>query len=319
MDFVRWMSSLFLRLTTPIEAVPQYTDLGPADKRYRIFTKDNDLIIGGDKLAASIDSFIAPLPAEGWRTVDPTLAGDARRAAESNLAAACTRLRERLTREQIEGTSVTLLLDHSGSMAGTRALVVADFAEAFADALIELGVAVEVLGFTTRAWLGGESRKAWIALGRPRYPGRLCDLLHVVHRNAHDTARKPHNFPSLRHPALYKENIDGEALQWARDRLMAQQRGVKILIVVSDGAPVDDSTLLVNWTGMLSDHVRAVIDEIEAEKCITLGGIGIEHDVAAYYPRSVVANPCGTLGNVAPAFVEQLIYLSTQDHPSSQG
>jgi cobaltochelatase CobT len=312
MDFARRLSSWFARLMTPFEELPQNIDPGPADKSYRIFSKDHDLVVGGNELAASIATFIEVLPSAHWGIADPALVGDARRAAESNLVAACGRLREKLTHEQIEDTAVALLLDHLGSMRAMRALIVADFAEVFADAFTELGISVEVLGFTTRSWRGGNSRKAWLARGRPKYPGRLCDLLHVVHRDANSTQGRPHRFPAMRQAALYKENIDGEALLWARDRLMARHQRVKILIVVSDGAPVDDATLSTNWNYILFDHIKEVIAEIETNGGIALCGIGIDHEIGGFYATSVAAKPCDMLGNVAPAFVEQVLLTAQQ-------
>jgi len=303
----RIVSGWFKRWSTPFEQLPQNIDPGPADKSYRVFSTANDLVIDGRALGAAPEQYIEVLAAN-WGAFDPALVAASQRDAKICLELAAERLRAELTGEQLADTALTLLLDHSGSMRATHAaLVVADFAEACADTLSELGIAIEVLGFTTRSWKGGWSRETWLTRGRPRYPGRLCDLLHVVHRDAGSATRKPHRFSIMRNPALYKENVDGEALIWARERLLARPQRAKVLIAVSDGAPVDDATMAANWNDILSDHIGAVIGEIEADGRIVIGGVGLDHEVGRYYSTSIAAKPSDALGRVGPAFIEQLV------------
>jgi cobaltochelatase CobT len=222
------------------------------------------------------------------------------------------RLQQTLTSQQREDTVVTLLFDHSGSLRPGRCyLAVAEVAEALADALTNASIATEVLGFTTSRWKGGLARKKWLADGRPALPGRLNDLLHVVHLDGSSGPRVgPHCFPVMREERLFKENIDGEALEWAQERLLENPRRRKVLIIVSDGAPVDDSTLSHNWSAILYDHVKGVSHRIASSTNIVLGGIGIEHSVQNYYSNEAVAKPIAQLAHVAPDFIEKMIAVA---------
>ncbi|MGQ7794268.1 cobaltochelatase subunit CobT [Faunimonas sp. B44] len=185
-------------------------------------------------------------------------------------------------------TVVTLLLDNSGSMRGRPITVAATCADILARTLERCGVKVEILGFTTRAWKGGQSREEWLRAGKPQHPGRLNDLRHVVYKAADAPWRRARrNLALMMREGLLKENIDGEALEWAFRRLMGRPEQRRILMVISDGAPVDDSTLSVNSGNYLERHLRHVIEQIEKRSPVELIAIGIGHDVTRYYSRAV--------------------------------
>ena len=196
-------------------------------------------------------------------------------------------------------TVVTLLLDNSGSMRGRPIMVAAVCADILARTLERCGVKVEILGFTTRAWKGGMSRDDWIKEGKPPQPGRLNDLRHIVYKAADEPWRRARkNLGLMMREGLLKENIDGEALVWAHQRLMGRPEQRHILMVISDGAPVDDSTLSVNSGHYLERHLRTVIAEIEQHSPVELLAIGIGHDVTRYYRRAVTIVDVEQLGGV---------------------
>ena len=200
---------------------------------------------------------------------------------------------------QFRDTVVTLLLDNSGSMRGRPITVAATCADILARTLERCGVKVEILGFTTRAWKGGQSREAWLAGGKPPNPGRLNDLRHIIYKSADAPWRRARkNLGLMMREGLLKENIDGEALDWAHKRLLARSEQRKILMMISDGAPVDDSTLSVNPGNYLERHLRWVIEEIETRSPVELIAIGIGHDVTRYYRRAVTIVDAEELGGV---------------------
>ncbi|MGB2933432.1 MAG: cobaltochelatase subunit CobT, partial [Methyloceanibacter sp.] len=181
-------------------------------------------------------------------------------------------------------TVVTLLLDNSGSMRGRPIMVAACSADILARTLERCGVKVEILGFTTRAWKGGHAREQWLNAGKPAFPGRLNDLRHIVYKSADAPWRRARrNLGLMMREGLLKENIDGEALAWAHQRLLGRPEQRRILMMISDGAPVDDSTLSVNSGSYLERHLRQVIEEIETRSSVELLAIGIGHDVTRYY------------------------------------
>ncbi len=185
-------------------------------------------------------------------------------------------------------TVVTLLLDNSGSMRGRPITVAATCADILARTLERCGVKVEILGFTTRAWKGGQSRESWLAAGKTPNPGRLNDLRHIIYKSADAPWRRARkNLGLMMREGLLKENIDGEALDWAHKRLLARTEQRRILMMISDGAPVDDSTLSVNPGNYLERHLRWVIEDIETRSPVELIAIGIGHDVTRYYHRAV--------------------------------
>lgn len=204
-------------------------------------------------------------------------------------------------------TVVTLVLDNSGSMRGRPITVAATCADILARTLERCGVSVEILGFTTRAWKGGQAREKWLKDGKPPNPGRLNDLRHIIYKSAdHPWRRARRNLGLMMREGLLKENIDGEALLWAHNRLIARPEQRKILMMISDGAPVDDSTLSVNPGNYLERHLRAVIELIETRSPVELLAIGIGHDVTRYYRRAVTIVDAEEL---AGAMTEQLASL----------
>ncbi len=185
-------------------------------------------------------------------------------------------------------TVVTLVLDNSGSMRGRPIMVAAVCADILARTLERCGVKVEILGFTTRAWKGGQSREAWISAGKPANPGRLNDLRHIIYKSADAPWRRSKkNLGLMMREGLLKENIDGEALEWAHDRLLARPEARRIMMVISDGSPVDDSTQSANAALYLDKHLRQVIEKIETRSSVELLAIGIGHDVTRWYRRAL--------------------------------
>jgi cobaltochelatase CobT len=220
--------------------------------------------------------------------------------------------RERET--EFRDTVVTLLIDNSGSMRGRPITVAAMSGDILARTLERCGVKVEILGFTTRAWKGGQSRERWIAAGKPQNPGRLNDLRHIVYKAADSPWRRARrNLGLMLREGILKENIDGEALRWAHNRLLERTEQRRILMVISDGAPVDDSTLSVNPGNYLEKHLREVIAEIERLGEIELTAIGIGHDVTRYYRRAVTIVDAEQLGGV---MLEKLAELFDEERSS---
>ena len=213
--------------------------------------------------------------------------------------------RERDT--EFRDTVVTLLLDNSGSMRGRPIMVAAMCADILARTLERCAVKVEILGFTTRAWKGGQARERWLANGKAPHPGRLNDLRHIIYKAADAPWRRTkRNLGLMMREGLLKENIDGEALMWAHSRLTVRPEARRILMVISDGAPVDDSTLSVNAGNYLDYHLRHVIAEIETKSNVELSAIGIGHDVTRYYRNAVTILDAEQLGG---AMTDQLIDL----------
>jgi cobaltochelatase CobT len=209
-------------------------------------------------------------------------------------------------------TVVTLLLDNSGSMRGRPIMVAAMCADILARTLERCAVKVEILGFTTRAWKGGQSREKWIAEGKQPQPGRLNDLRHVIYKGADEPWRRARkNLGLMMREGLLKENIDGEALMWAHNRLIGRPEQRKIMMVISDGAPVDDSTLSVNTGNYLERHFRKVIEDIETKSNVELVAIGIGHDVTRHYSRAVTIVDAEQLGG---AMTDQLIGLFAEEN-----
>ncbi len=212
---------------------------------------------------------------------------------------------------EFRDTVVTLLLDNSGSMRGRPISIAAICADVLARTLERCSVKVEILGFTTRAWKGGQSREKWLGENRPQQPGRLNDLRHIIYKQADAPMRRTRaNLGLMMKEGLLKENIDGEALEWAHRRMLNRTEARKILMVISDGAPVDDSTLSVNPANYLEKHLRDVIAMVERRRGVELLAIGIGHDVTRYYQRAVTITDAEQL---AGAITEQLASLFDSD------
>src|SRR5215467_277450 len=268
------------------EVVKWWDRIGnPPPQDYRAYTTEFDGVIHGDEipalagpeLEASFQEKVSGAEPElsRWRTAAEPAAVEAARAHASKHSV-----------DDLKDTVACLLLDHSGSLRGQPAVLATAIAEIVADYWSRIGIRYEILGFTTLSWKGGRSRKKWIESGRPPNPGRLCDLLHIVYRTADDQySGAPRSIRNLMREELTKENVDGEAVAWAAGRLRNRHQARKILIVVSDGGPVDDSTLAANAPDYLDRHLRKVIASINAAGDIWLIGIGLGHDVASYYAR----------------------------------
>ncbi len=212
---------------------------------------------------------------------------------------------------EFRDTVVTLLIDNSGSMRGRPISIAAISADILARTLERCGVKTEILGFTTRAWKGGQAREDWLAKDRPAHPGRLNDLRHIIYKKADEPWRHAkRNLGLMMREGLLKENIDGEALLWAHNRMMARPEERRIMMVISDGAPVDDSTLSVNNGGYLEQHLRKVIEWIESRSPVQLIAIGIGHDVTRYYRRAVTIMDAEQLGGT---MIEQLAGLFDEE------
>ena len=202
---------------------------------------------------------------------------------------------------------VTLLIDNSGSMRGRPITIAALSADIISKTLDRCGVKVEILGFTTKEWKGGKAHKDWDNAGKPPRPGRLNDLRHIIYKSADTSWRKSRkNIGLMLKEGLLKENIDGEAILWACDRLLARPEERKILMVISDGAPVDDSTLSCNTGNYLDAHLREVIAKVENTLPIELLAVGIGHDVTRYYNKAVTISEIDKLGET---MTEQLLEL----------
>jgi cobaltochelatase CobT len=306
----------------------------PSDFDYKAYTNANDEIIGAEELCdaeeltrlrAYLDQQLVPLQSavtklanrlqrrlmaqqnRSWDFDQEEGLLDAARLVRivTNPAHALSYKVERDT--EFRDTVVTLLIDNSGSMRGRPISIAAICADILARTLERCAVKTEILGFTTRAWKGGQAREKWLADGRPAKPGRLNDLRHIVYKQADAPWRRARkNLGLMMREGLLKENIDGEALLWAHDRLLARREDRRILMVISDGAPVDDSTLSVNSGNYLERHLRQVIKYIETRSPVELIAIGIGHDVTRYYAKAVTIMDAEQLGGT---IIDQLAGL----------
>jgi cobaltochelatase CobT len=319
-------------------ARPDIRDPGSEEPAYRVFTTSHDEIVEAEDLCdpeeltrlrsyldqqlSSLSSVVARLA----NRLQRRLLAQQNRAWSFDLEEGMLDT-ARLTRVVVDPTSplsfkqeeeapfrdtvVTLLLDNSGSMRGRPIMVAAVCADILARTLERCGVKVEILGFTTRAWKGGLSRDDWIKAGKPQAPGRLNDLRHIVYKAADTPWRRARrNLGLMMREGLLKENIDGEALLWAHNRLLGRSEQRKILMVISDGAPVDDSTLSVNSGWYLERHLRRIIADVETLSPVELLAIGIGHDVTRYYRRAVTIVDVEQLGG---AMTEQLASLFEEE------
>ncbi len=308
----------------PPRPQPEWLNLPGTDVTYRVFTSAHDEVIGAEHLADAdeLQRLRQYLDTQSQK-LDPLVARLANRLQRRLIAQQQQSwvfdLEEglldtaRLTRvitdptaplsfkqesdQKARNTVVTLLLDNSGSMRGRPMLVAALCADVVARTLERCGVKCEILGYTTRTWKGGLSREDWMAAGKPPHPGRLNDLRHIIYKRADTPWRRARiNLGLMMREGLLKENIDGEALAWAATRLLRRAEERRILMVISDGAPVDDSTLSTNPGHILESHLRSVIDYLERLSPIELVAIGIGHDVTRYYSRAVTIPDVDSLG-----------------------
>ena len=206
-----------------------------------------------------------------------------------------------------EDTVVSVVVDHSGSLRGQRAMIACLLVQMIADFLDRLGVRHEILGFTTTSWRGGRSRERWIARGRPKRPGRLADLLHIRYREATQaTPGAPWTIHHLLRSDLLKENLDGEALFSAAERLKNLDAEHNLVLAISDGAPVDDSTLMANGPDILMRHLKAVVADLSATPGFRMAGIGIDHDVSRLYPDALRVDRLDEIPRRLPEFLGKL-------------
>lgn len=283
----------------------------PDADAYRIYTRQFDIVIDAEKLHTVLGKLEGADQIQylgACRTFNYALT-DWRTGATVKALAASDRIRAAKTAEELSEMAITLLVDQSGSMKGQNILLTAAACDIALDFLKNLGIATELLGFTTVRWKGGKSRQLWRSRGRPRLPGRLNDTLHIIYKSAaapHWSGGGRALEPMLR-PDLLKENIDGEALEWAVDRLAAIKKKRKALIVLSDGAPVDDATLFHNEDTILDRHLREVIGRVEAADDIRLYGLGIGHDTTGYYENAQIIQSVSDLGTVLISTLEKAI------------
>ena len=317
----------------PVRANRPWTDL-PETFDYQVFTEEFDEVVEAtelcdfeelDRLRAYLDSQLTGLQGvvtrlanrlqrrlmaqqnRSWDFDQEEGLLDAARLARVVVSPGHSLSYKREREQEFKDTVVTLLIDNSGSMRGRPISIAAISADILARTLERCGVKVEILGFTTRAWKGGQSREKWLNSGKPAQPGRLNDLRHIIYKKADEPMRRARKSLGLMmREGLLKENIDGEALIWAHNRLLARPEDRRILMVISDGAPVDDSTLSVNNAGYLETHLRKVIEWIEKQSPVQLVAIGIGHDVTRYYKRAVTIMDVEQLGGT---IIEQLAGL----------
>ncbi|WP_421859028.1 cobaltochelatase CobT-related protein [Oricola sp.] len=217
-------------------------------------------------------------------------------------------LRKRVEDRPFDDTVVSILLDHSGSMRDQRAMFCILAVSVLTDFLSRLDIRHEILGFTTSSWHGGRSRKRWRLRGRYKNPGRLCDLLHIVYRDASDSRLgAPCCLSMMLNDKLLKENVDGEALLWAASRLDQGIKARKIILHFSDGAPVDDSTLAINPPDILHKHMIAVVGDLSARPGYRVGGVGIDYDVKRYFPECISISSIDSIADELLPFVANLL------------
>ncbi|MCI5049791.1 MAG: hypothetical protein MRY32_05605, partial [Rickettsiales bacterium] len=324
----------------PLHMAPNRPSVTPMKQAepYKIFTNDFDEVIEADQLASceEMDTYRQQLDEKlkQYQNVHSRLAARLQRLLlarqqrewlydlEDGLIdnARLARLivhpdmREIYKQEQesdFRDSVVSLLIDNSGSMRGRPITIAALSADILARTLERCGVKIEILGFTTRDWKGGQARKRWEQSGRRRSPGRLNDLRHIIYKSADMRLNKTRrNLGLMLKDGVLKENIDGEALLWAHERLLARPEQRRILMVISDGAPVDDSTLSINSSGYLDRHLRDVIDGIENRSDVELVAIGIGHDVTRYYKRAVTIHEVEQLGDT---MMKEITKLFSED------
>ena len=291
---------------------PQASD-GPAGEIYSVYTRQYDLEVSAVGLnlllpKASLDASKGWLEANDFewsRAVESASAFfDRQEVLRDNLRDELSNLQNSL---DLKNVSVAIVIDQSGSMKGDNIAYVAATVRSLADCLTSAGASVELLGYSTAGWHGGFARRDWIAAGRPVRPGRLCCLMHIIYKSADENYLNEQSWQMMLNPDILRENIDGEALLWGAQRLRLKTANRKILLVVSDGAPVDDSTLSENGPSYLSRHATAVIGELENGSEIELAAIGVGYDVDRYYRRSIGAANLGNLFAMSATFLREIL------------
>jgi len=295
--------SFFKKIFTQRKTDPVFV----AEKDYRAFTTEFDRIVRSEDL----DQVLGPLSREdaaildmAWQTFELSLTSLRTEWTLVGIQIA-SQLAMQIPRSVRESIAVSLLVDHSGSMRGQSILMAAAALDTAQDFLRNLGCKVEVLGYTTTSWKGGDARKRWQALGSPPHPGRLCDLLHIVYRSAEDmrVSSLGYRLKSMLRPDLLKENVDGEALQWASGRLLHAAEPHKFLLVLTDGVPMDDSTFASNGPDFLIRHLEKVILDLEIDGRVSVMAINLGHQAMDFYKNSRRVDTPAQLG---PEMIEML-------------
>jgi cobaltochelatase CobT len=304
--------------------VPVQVSDGPENEPYRVYTREFDLILPWADAISSLDSASPDaeqsnlgganllqanalrLQANALRRADTEL-DEQRAAGASERGEWVEKMRSAAHGIDPGDFAVALLIDQSGSMKGRPIAFAATAAALLVDLIAEFGGRSEVLGFSTAGWRGGYARQKWLEAGQPARPGRLCSLRHVIFKSAEEQALTDAARRAMAHADLLRENLDGEAILWAEERLAALPERHKILIVVSDGAPVDDSTLMHNGPSYLYRHVKTVLAAIEEARELTMGGLGINHRVEAFYPISEMVETPEELPGAGTRVLERLI------------
>lgn len=276
------------------------------ESAYKIFTTDFDEVLTGNELVSGLSQTDREIWDEKIEVYRKSTSVERTKASIESLS---------FVDEILNGnaviasrTAVSILIDHSGSLNGQKAIITCLLVEVIADFLARLGVHYEILGFTTSEWKGGQSRKRWLASGRPARPGRLNDLLHIVYREAASTnPGTPWSIRNLLREDLLKENIDGEALFWATERLKNLNNTQNLIVVISDGAPADDSTLNENEPHILVSHLKLVIEDILNTPGFNLTGIGIDHDVSSFYPGALRIDQLKQISQFVPEFLGKFL------------
>ncbi|MDC7683489.1 hypothetical protein PQU92_09395 [Asticcacaulis sp. BYS171W] len=315
-----FLAAFFRRETKPVALLPLSSERPAASESYapypyKAFTTQYDRVVEAADLGKllTLDAGGQRAHDEAWEAFETGLQGWRVRLSMAALEVS-GEIRELTSETQRHDTVITLLVDQSGSMKGQNLLMLAGAVDAAQDFLSHLNCKVELLGFTTRSWQGGQSRKLWQGQGMPKNPGRLCDLLHVIYKSADDdrSSALGYMLKPMFHPLLLKENVDGEAIQWAMTRLTEREESRKHIVVISDGAPVDDSTLDANgWTrhghNILSDHLTEVITSIENHGIIGISAIGIGHDVSGFYRDAISLDSPDDLGTALLSHLKGLL------------
>lgn len=277
----------------------------PEGTPYKIFTTQFDVEVRAEEIANRLEE-ISWDHVKYWQRPDEPQQVAAKAATERRkeeiIGSSCfSGLPTRL-----ESAAITFLIDHSGSMRGDKIWEVCAAMQATGAALEDRGAKVEVLGFTTAGWRGGRARELWHSSGRPEYPGRLCALLHIIYKSFDEPMHQGIAWEAMLNGGALYENVDGEALDWAAGRLLKRAEANRLLIILSDGAPVDDSTLHANGVSILHRHVLEVADRLSSNLEMRVGGVGIGHDVSPYYRASTAA---GELDELPAAIAKLLVDL----------
>jgi cobaltochelatase CobT len=297
--------------TTVASVTPRPVASNDNTGAYHVFTRQFDRVLTADDLDRIVEGF-GPvgksMVEEGWAEFQDKLQNWRMRSHMSALKTA-HRLESETEPCERRDTVVTLLLDQSGSMRGQKMMLAGTAVDVAQTLLGQLGCQVEILGFTTATWHGGEARRKWMRERQPPNPGRLADLLHIIYRSAEETWGQNSTWAlkSMFWHDLPKENVDGEAIQWAASRLRARPEKHKVLVIISDGAPYEKATLSANGVDYLENHLRTAISEIEGRRDITLAAIGIGFDVTRFYRNTAVVKTAEDLGDGLPRLLARVL------------